>query len=272
MKKKRNIIIVITIVLLLAITGVLYFVFTNQDKDSTLTLVEKQWIESNKNKVIDFGIVNNIAILNNSGEGLLFDFFEAIEEDTGLEFNKISYDYGEPVNEEYSFKVVEKLDKDDILVYSDNYAVISKKKLKYNSLNEISHAKIGVLENNLENINKYLACDDLSYTPYDSIEELLNSYNDENTKLDFIVLPKIIYLSMEEIYKNLYINYNIDELKDNYVISLGDTKKLNNILDKYYKKWSNENYDNIYATEFTNTYFEISDTEKQAEVKFKSKR
>ena len=272
MKKKRNIIIIIAIVLILAITGVLYFVFTNQDKDSTLTLVEKQWIESNKNKVIDFGIVNNIAILNNSGEGLLFDFFEAIEEDTGLEFNKISYEYGEAVNEEYAFKVVDKLDKDDILVYSDNYAVISKKKVKYNSLNEISHARVGVLEKNLENINKYLACDDLSYTPYENIEDLLISYKEEKSELDFIVLPKIIYLSMEDLYKDLYINYNIDELKDNYVISLGDTKKLNNILDKYYKKWSSENYDSIYANEFTNTYFRISDTEKQSEVKFKSKR
>lgn len=272
MKKKRNVIIIIAIVLILAITGVLYFVFTNQDKDSTLTLVEKQWIESNKNKVIDFGIVNNIAILNNSGEGLLFDFFEAIEEDTGLEFNKISYEYGEAVNEEYAFKVVDKLDKDDILVYSDNYAVISKKKVKYNSLNEISHARVGVLEKNLENINKYLACDDLSYTPYENIEDLLISYKEEKSELDFIVLPKIIYLSMEDLYKDLYINYNIDELKDNYVISLGDTKKLNNILDKYYKKWSSENYDSIYANEFTNTYFRISDTEKQSEVKFKSKR
>lgn len=272
MKKKRNIIIIIAIVLILAITGVLYFVFTNQDKDSTLTLVEKQWIESNKNKVIDFGIVNNIAILNNSGEGLLFDFFEAIEEDTGLEFNKISYEYGEAVNEEYAFKVVDKLDKDDILVYSDNYAVISKKKVKYNSLNEISHARVGVLEKNLENINKYLACDDLSYTPYENIEDLLISYKEEKSELDFIVLPKIIYLSIEDLYKDLYINYNIDELKDNYVISLGDTKKLNNILDKYYKKWSSENYDSIYANEFTNTYFRISDTEKQSEVKFKSKR
>ena len=272
MKKKRNIIIIIAIVLILAITGVLYFVFTNQDKDSTLTLVEKQLIESNKNKVIDFGIVNNIAILNNSGEGLLFDFFEAIEEDTGLEFNKISYEYGEAVNEEYAFKVVDKLDKDDILVYSDNYAVISKKKVKYNSLNEISHARVGVLEKNLENINKYLACDDLSYTPYENIKDLLISYKEEKSELDFIVLPKIIYLSMEDLYKDLYINYNIDELKDNYVISLGDTKKLNNILDKYYKKWSSENYDSIYANEFTNTYFRISDTEKQSEVKFKSKR
>lgn len=272
MKKKRNIIIIIAIVLILAITGVLYFVFTNQDKDSTLTLVEKQWIESNKNKVIDFGIVNNIAILNNSGEGLLFDFFEAIEEDTGLEFNKISYEYGEAVNEEYAFKVVDKLDKDDILVYSDNYAVISKKKVKYNSLNEISHARVGVLEKNLENINKYLACDDLSYTPYENIEDLLISYKEEKSELDFIVLPKIIYLSIEDLYKDLYINYNIDELNDNYVISLGDTKKLNNILDKYYKKWSSENYDSIYANEFTNTYFRISDTEKQSEVKFKSKR
>ena len=272
MKKKRNIIIIIAIVLILAITGVLYFVFTNQDKDSTLTLVEKQWIESNKNKIIDFGIVNNIAILNNSGEGLLFDFFEAIEEDTGLEFNKISYEYGEAVNEEYAFKVVDKLDKDDILVYSDNYAVISKKKVKYNSLNEISHARVGVLEKNLENINKYLACDDLSYTPYENIEDLLISYKEEKSELDFIVLPKIVYLSIEDLYKDLYINYNIDELKDNYVISLGDTKKLNNILDKYYKKWSSENYDSIYANEFTNTYFRISDTEKQSEVKFKSKR
>lgn len=272
MKKKRNIIIVSVVILIIAIIGVLYFIFTNQDKESTLTLVEKQWIESNKNNVIDFGIVNNIAILNNSGEGLLFDFFEAIEEDTGLDFNKLSYEYGEAVNEEYSFKVVSKVEKDDILVYSDNYAVISKKNVKYNNLSEINNAKIGVIETNLEEVNKYLTGYDLSYTPYESVEKLLSAYNDEKTELDYIVLPKLIYLSNELAYENLYLNYNIDELTDNYVISLGDTKKLNNILTKYYKKWSNENYDGIYATEFTNTYFEISETEKQAEVKFKSKR
>ncbi len=270
--KKKHVLIISIIIVLLAIIGVLYFVFTNEDSDSTLTLVEKQWIESNKNSIIDFGFVNDVAILNNSGEGIVFNFIEKIEEDTGIEFNKVSYKYGEDVKEDYAFKVVDKVSDNDILIYTDNYVLIGKKDLKYNNLNEISNANVGVLKDQLDNVDNYLAADNLLYKSFDSIDTLLATLDTEGSGIDYIVLPKLVFLSNYANYSDLYINYNITELVDNYVISLGDTKKLNNILTKYYKKWSSENYNNNYATEFTNLYFELSDAEEQAKVKFRSKR
>lgn len=270
--KKKHVLIISIIIVLLAIIGVLYFIFTNEDSDSTLTLVEKQWIESNKNNIIDFGFVNDVAILNNSGEGIVFNFIEKIEEDTGIDFNKVSYKYGEDVKEDYAFKVVDEVSDDDILIYTDNYVLIGKKDLKYNNLDEISNATVGVLKKQLDNVDNYLVCDNLTYKSFDSIDVLLSTLETEGSGLDYIVLPKLVFLSNYGNYNDLYINYNITELVDNYVISLGDTKKLNNILTKYYKKWSSENYNSNYATEFTNLYFELSDAEEQAKVKFRSKR
>lgn len=270
--KKKNVLIISIIIVLLAIIGVLYFIFTNEDSDSTLTLVEKQWIESNKNTIIDFGFVNDVAILNNSGEGIVFNFIEKIEEDTGIDFNKVSYKYGEDVKEDYAFKVVDKVSDNDILIYTDNYVLIGKKDLKYNNLDEISNATVGVLKNQLDNVNNYLVSDNLKYMAYEDINTLLATLENKDSGIDYIVLPKLVFLSNYANYSDLYINYNITELVDNYVISLGDTKKLNNILTKYYKKWSSENYTDNYATEFTNLYFELSDAEEQAKVKFRSKR
>lgn len=270
--KKKNVLIISIIIVLLAIIGVLYFIFTNEDSDSTLTLVEKQWIESNKNTIIDFGFVNDVAILNNSGEGIVFNFIEKIEEDTGIDFNKVSYKYGEDVKEDYAFKVVDKVSDNDILIYTDNYVLIGKKDLKYNNLDEISNATVGVLKNQLDNVNNYLVSDNLKYMAYEDINTLLATLENKDSGIDYIVLPKLVFLSNYANYNDLYINYNITELVDNYVISLGDTKKLNNILTKYYKKWSSENYTDNYATEFTNLYFELSDAEEQAKVKFRSKR
>lgn len=270
--KKKNVFIISIIIVLLAIIGVLYFIFTNEDSDSTLTLVEKQWIESNKNTIIDFGFVNDVAILNNSGEGIVFNFIEKIEEDTGIDFNKVSYKYGEDVKEDYAFKVVDKVSDNDILIYTDNYVLIGRKDLKYNNLDEISNAVVGVLKNQLDNVNNYLVSDNLKYIAYEDINTLLATLENKDSGIDYIVLPKLVFLSNYTNYNDLYINYNITELVDNYVISLGDTKKLNNILTKYYKKWSSENYNNNYATEFTNLYFELSDAEEQAKVKFRSKR
>ncbi len=271
MKKKQALIISI-IVVIIAIIGILYFILTNEDGKSTLTLVEKQWIQNNKNDIIDFGFINDVAILNNSGEGIVFDFIEKIEEDTGIDFNKVSYKYGEEIDEDYTFKVVNEVSDNDILIYTDNYVLVGKENIKYNNLNEIPKATIGLLTSQMDNTNNYLVSDSLLYKPYNNITELFTSLESKDSGIDYIVLPKLVFLSNYENYKNLYINYNITELVDNYVISLGDTKKLNNILTKYYKKWSTEKYDSTYASEFTNLYFQLSDTEEQSKVKFRSKR
>lgn len=270
MKKKKAIIISGLLFLLLIIVGVVYFIFNKEDKKSTLTLVEKQWIESNKNNVIDFGLINDVAILNNSGEGIIFDFMNNIEENTGLDFNKVSYKYGDDLKEDYSFKVVDEVTDDDILIYSDNYVLIGKENEKYNSIEEIKNSIIGVLEDTMDITNKYLANNDISYKSSNNITELLNSIIENS--VDYIVLPKLVFLSNIKAENDLYINYNITEINDNYVITLGETKKLNNILKKYYKKWSSENFDKSFMNKFANTYFNNKNVEEQSKVKFKSKR
>ena len=272
MKKRKIILITVIIVFLAALIGIGYSIFTKEDEDSTLNLLEKQWIENNKNEMIDFGLVNNIAILNSSTDSIIFEFLEKLESATGLDFNEVSYEYGEEIKEDYSFKIVDKVSKNDILVYSDNYVLVGKTKTKYNDLNEINSVTIGVSSNDLENVSKYLDNSSIKYSSIDSeYIDILVSFK-ENSNYDYIVMPKLLFLSQYEENDELYINYNITELTDNYVISLGDINRLNNILTKYYKKWSNENYNDVYSREFTNMYYKVSNTDEQSKVKFRSKR
>lgn len=272
MKKKKRIVVITLFLILLIFSGVVYYLLTKEDKESTLNILEKQWIESNKNKIRDFGFVNDIAILNNPQESLIFNFIEDLEETTGLEFNKVSYKYLEDIKEEYSFRVVKDIDKKDILVYSDDYVLVGKENVKYNNLNDIKSGTVAVLTNYLSDASKYLNNDKLTYKSLDSeYSYMLQNLNEENM-YDYVVMPKLVFLGYQEAYDNLYINYHITELQDNYVIRLGDTGRLNDILTKYYRKWKTENYDKEFYKSFSTMYYKLSNTKEKAKVNFKSKR
>ncbi len=272
MKKKRRIIFIVIILLVMIGLGGLYYIFTNQDEISTLTLVEKQWIDSNKNNLIDFGIVNNVAVINDSGEGLFFDFIESIEKDTGLSFNKVSYEYNDVIKDKYSFGVVDEVKKNDILFYSDNYVLVGKQPVKFNNNSDIKDVTIGTLDKKLDSVNTLLGGTNIKLSSYKGFKELFDEISSETSKVDYIAVPKLVYISYASEYEDLYINYNITDMSDNYVIRLGDTNRLNNIITKYFKKWYNDKYEDLLASEITSAYFNMSGTEKQSEVKFKSKR
>lgn len=270
MKNKKWLIgIVAAIVLLLS--GILYFVFSNQDQNTTLTILEKRWIENNKNKIIDFGILNDVAILNNQGEGVFFDFLDSLEVTTGLEFNKISYDYGSKIDNEYKFNVVDEVKNNDILVYTDNYVILSKNNIKYNKLIDVNNLTLGVLSDKIEEVNNYINNSNLLFKSFETIDDLVEEIDKEESSVDAIVLPKLLFLG-KKFQNKLYINYNIVEMQDNYVISLGNTDKLNDIITKYYTKWFNEEYDDAYSKYFTSTYFSKHEVDEQTKAKFRSKR
>ena len=87
MNKKKIIIGSIITVIVLSIIGFFsYFFFIKQDDNTALTLVDKQWIENNKNNIIDIGIINKIPVFSYGGSGIIFDFINSLEENTGLEF------------------------------------------------------------------------------------------------------------------------------------------------------------------------------------------
>lgn len=269
---KKIIITIISILVVLGIaTGILYFL-NKEDSDSTLTILEKQWIEDNKNTIQDFAIVNKLPIFTYDGEGVVYDFLTDLEEKTGLEFNKLTYKNGEEVPSNYAFKIKDKKDENDVLVYQDNYALIGKESIKYLSLNEITNKSIGVLDKDLDTAKLYLSdISSLTFTAYESYTDLIDEFNRDTTTLDLIILPKMLYLN--DIITNDYkINYNITEMSMDYVITLGDNSTLNNILTKYYNKWQGISYTETFNKYFTNSYFSFTQTTSDAEVNFKSKQ
>ena len=230
------------------------------------------YFNDSKNNIVDIGIINNIPIFNYDGEGVFFEFIKKIEKDTGLEFNEISYDLGSTETPEYAFKIKEKADDNDISIYEDNYAIVSKNKVVYNDLEDIPAMTIGVTKNNLENINFYLYDNkNIQYKVFDNETSLFNEINSNNSSVQAIVVPKTIYLNY--INKNkLNINYNITDAKLNFVLSLGNEKKLNTIIKKYYKKWYKDEYKEQYNKYFLSNYFNFNNIYEDKVAKFRSKQ
>ena len=272
MNKKKLITIAISILVVAILSGSIYYILTKQDKNTTLTIIEKQWVEDNKNNIIDLGMVNGVPIFNYNGEGLLFEFIDALETNIGLEFNKLSYTVSSQAPAAYSFLYTDQVGENDILIHQDHYAIFTKENVKYNNLNDIPQMTIGVLEKDLENVNFYTKENKkLSYKTYSNVNELFAALEEENSTIAGIVLPKTTY--MQELNKSkLYIVYQITEMNQNLVFRLGDTKRLNTIIRKYYRKWSSENYQGVYNDYFSKNYFAFNNIYEEKIANFRSKR
>lgn len=271
MNKKKGIIITLIVLLLIGVGGVGYYYLTKQDKDSTLTILEKKWIEDNKNQVIDLGVANSIPGFSYEGKGAIFDFIASIEGATHLTFNKVPYEVGSEVPSDYSFAYVKELGKNDIRFYQDHYVLVTKENKTYNSIKDIDVKVIGALNNELEDVNYYLKDNkNISFKGYDSYKKLFEALNNSNNEVEAIIVPNL--LSMNNIIKGKSsIAYHITEMQQNLVLKLGNDKKLNGIISKYTKKWINENLDTSYRDHFTENYFSFNDIYEQAKTKFTSK-
>lgn len=266
--KKRGIILgVVCLVIFIGIVGGIYFVLRGTDRNN-LTITEKQWIENNKNLLQDFSIVDNVPIFSDAGTGVVFDFLTSLEENTGLDFNELSYSYGGNPTSDYAFKIVSKKEKNDILIYRDNFVLVTKEKMTYNTTADIKNISVGVLNNHLEEVEKYLnGSTNVTYTTVENENDLLSF-----PEVDAIVLPKTIYMEQLAGDDKLNIAYSITEMTENYVLHLGDDKTLNSILTKYYKKWYEENFDASFKENFSEDYFEFSDVAEKDKATFHSKR
>ncbi len=270
MMKNKKLIISIVVILLLLTSFLVYYFLTKEDKVTTLNLFEKQWIESNKNNVIDMSIVDSIPVLSYNGEGIIVDFLDSLNKETNLSFNKVSYKLGDEVNSEYAFKLVDNLEDNQILIYEDNYALVTKDQT-FLSIDDLKGLTIGVLNETLTNINNYLHNADVSYKTFANNDELINEFNNNDTELDAIVLLKTTDLK-SLIDNNYKIAFNISDYKKYYVLSLGSTDRLNTILTKYYNRWSSLNYEDSYNKYLSKNYLNFKGINDEETVKFRSKR
>ena len=263
-------IIAIVVVLILGSIGVVRF-FTKEDQKTALTVVEKKWIEDNKNNVIDFATLNNVPIVSDNGSGLLFDFLDDLETETDLEFNKLSYDNGEDTTAKYSLTKQNEVSSDDLVLYQDNYILVTKENEYYTDVDEIKDLTIGVLNNDQKAIEEYLTgSSNITYRAYDSNDAVLTALT--NNEVTAIALPKLDYLESILTSDDIHISYNITEYKINYVITLGDNERLNTILTKYFNRWKERNLKDSFNTYLASTYFNYKDISEKSQTDFRSKR
>lgn len=271
MNRKKGIAIGFLLLLVLLVGGGVYYYFTKQDVDTTLTILEKKWIEDNKNQVIDLGIVNEVPVFSEDGKGVLFEFVSAIEGATHLSFNKLPYYAGAKLPSEYSFTIVKKPEDGAIEFYKDHYGIVTKDTTKYQRIEDIGGMTLGVLNSDLEEANYSLKANkNVAFKGYDSYTAMFTDLNQEDSSIQGVIVP--LLLSMEQIVTNQNtIAYHIPEMSQTLVLQLGSNKKLNEIITKYTKKWKEQNLDTSFRDYFSAHYFDFSETYEQARTKFRSK-
>lgn len=273
MNKKKIIIIILCVLFSVTAIGT-YIYLTKEDKNTSLNMIEKKWIENNKKKLLDISIFNDVPALNYHGSGVVFDFLESLENETGLEFNKISYNIGSDIKSDLAFKQKDNIEENDVVLYQDNYVLVTKDGSLYNSPNEMKNITIGVLNENLDKVNSYLLGADVTFRTFENAKSLLEAFETDKT-LAAITLPKLQYLENILSNENYKIGYNITEYKSNYVLSLSNNSNyntLNSILTKYYKKWSEANLNTNFNKYLVSSYFNFTGEESQNNAKFHSKR
>lgn len=266
MKKNKKTFIIIGIVSIVLI-GIVISFFINTKKDS-YTLNEKEWIEENKNRVIDISILSDIPILTYNGEGLLFSFLDDVNENLGLTFNGIAYKVDGNPNDDYVFKLVDKANDNDILILRDNYVLVMKDSTIYHKIDDIKSLKLGVLTSDLNEVNNYLD-DSNSLTEFENISDLKQTLNSEGSVDGIIILKSLVMKELIE--NNLSISYQFVNFTKDYVLTVTGDQTLNSILNKEFTKWSDESYDSKYNENLLRQYFLFKKVSDSNQTNLKSK-
>ncbi len=271
MNKKKVFIVIFLIFLSCIIGGGFYYYFVMEDKNTTLTVAEKEWIEDNKNNIIDISLPTNVPIFSYEGGGVFFDFISDIETTTGLEFNKLSYNLVNEPTSSYAFVKTNKKEENDILIYEDNYVLITKENVKYTHLNDIPVMTVGIINENIDIARQYLRENGgITLQEFGDVASLVQAF--QTDALQGILLPKTLYIDTILRNENFYISYNLTEMVNEYVLRLGDNKKLNTILKKYYTKWAKEKYTDIFNQHFATSYFAFNEIYESDIALFRGKR
>ncbi|MBQ6477706.1 MAG: GGDEF domain-containing protein [Bacilli bacterium] len=256
---KKRVVIIAVLIALISFVFV-YRYYNKEDKNTTLTVAEKQWVQNNSKKAFDFEIINDYPLYGLNGEGVLFDFVKDFEKNVGLEFNKIPYlKTSTPTTNSLRVRVLNsnaKLGKNDLEIFEDGYIAIGKEYQRINSIKDMKNLTFGVFKTDEAEVSYYLkGGNNLSYKSYDNIDSLFEAL--DKGEVNMIVVPNIMYLD-STIEKDSYaINYYFTELNRKVVLTLtDDNKELNNIVTKYYNKWKATKYVKEYNKAYLDYYLE----------------
>ena len=235
--KKKRLIIIFLLILLISLSIFIGIKILN-DKQR-LSVNEKQWLNANKNNVISVNVINDLNVFGKEGKGLFYDFLNSLSENYSIEINPVTFNSQNKATG--TFLGYSLTEKNFQSFFDDEFVVVNKSEKIVKSLDDIKNYKIGVTEEFKNYIEKYLSDESNEYVLYKTKEELIKAYK-ENNELNFIIVPKIMYLD-EILTNNFNIIYHISDAKIYYGIN-NDQTELANILAKYFESWKVKNYEN----------------------------
>ena len=282
MKKKIIYLLLCLIIIGGGIFAWYYYNNQNEDANTKFSLSEQQWLEKNKNNVVDFYIPANLDVFSYIGKGIFFDYLDSFTDETELKINAIPYKtLDKKTNYEYAFEIVDKVAKNQVLIYEDNYVFLSKKQ---DTINSLSNLRIGVIKDEKNLITKYINDSSIEFVEYESLNDLLDEYApaivkgddlEETAEVDasvtddkidgFITLRSYTLSMLFE--HGLYINYHLPNLTKKIVLTVNGDSTLNSIVKKYYQRWSNRHFEDAYNNHLLSEYFNynnITEIEKNA--------
>ena len=118
--KKWIFIISILIVLVIGIVFGIYKIFKDEN---SLTILEKTWIDNNKNSVYTINVPNDINVFGKNGKGVYFDFIEDLDDELSLKLNTSVYSISNN-NDSFGFNIGTSYDSRDLLMYTDYYVLV----------------------------------------------------------------------------------------------------------------------------------------------------
>jgi len=271
MKKnnKLNKIVILSIIAVIFTISLVIFILNYTKDDSSLSIIEKNWISSHNNNVIDISVYNDVPIYGQDGEGIIFSFLDEFTNTYNIQFNKVSYLTDSKASlKDAAFRILDfnqELTDNDIEIYKDYYVIVGKETNTINDISDLKGSTLGVLDNDLANIKYYLNDgEDIKVVSAKSFEELLNFLNGK--EIDYAAIPSNLYL--DDILKNeLSIVYHISEVYKKYVLTISNDKTLKSIMNKFNTIYTNGNEETKYKEFFLNTFFKyrnITEAEKMS--------
>jgi len=273
MKKnnKKIIVIVITILVVLSVVGLLFLLVNSRNKNS-LTLEENKWIDSHKQQVIDIAIMNDIPVLSNNGQGLVYDYLDYVTENHSLKFNIIPNKLDNVVDYKYNMDLVTNVTENDIVLLNDDLVLVTPENKTYTDLSNIINLTLGISTSDKEVVANYLLNNNITFVEYATYEELKQSMTPvtnpdgtTSTVVNGIIIPKTIY-TQELVENNYKISYHFEGLNKYFVLKTNGEKELNSILKKSFNIWKEEEYNKSYNSNLLNNYYifkNITDTDQK---------
>ena len=89
--KKTNRIIILSLIGIILFISLLIFILNYSRDDSSFSILEKKWINDNKDKVVDISVYNDVPIYGKNGSGVTFSMLNSFSKDHEIKFNMIPY-------------------------------------------------------------------------------------------------------------------------------------------------------------------------------------